>query len=150
MSDYFGTARLEDWLYEEVFNRVDDLKSPNDLPKEVVTMFEKWRSGVETSIEQWMMSDDGDGNPLSWRDWGRGFDGIPEEDTDLFESMVNLGEQYLLFNPVIDTCDHGHKFAKLKDHPTHEGRPHCPHCLALFFQSKRDGDNHQAKINKPS
>ena len=106
-------------------------------------MFEKWRSEVETSIYQWMLSDDGDGNPLSWRDWGRGFNGIPEEDTVLFESMVNLGKQYLLFNPVIDTCDNGHKFAKLSDHPQRDGRPRCPHCLAIFFDNHRTHQQHK-------
>lgn len=32
---------------------------------------------------------------------------------------------------AIDTCDFGHKFAKLPDHPKNsDGYPRCPHCMA--------------------
>lgn len=31
---------------------------------------------------------------------------------------------------VIDTCDQGHKFAKLADHPLRNGIARCPHCMA--------------------
>jgi len=74
MSDYYGNATLEDWVAEEVMN-VDV------APKEIVALFEKWREPVENSIEAWMDSDRGDG-PRSWRDWGRGYAGIPESDAD--------------------------------------------------------------------
>jgi len=32
---------------------------------------------------------------------------------------------------LIDTCDFGHKFAKLSDHPMRDGNPRCPHCMAI-------------------
>ena len=34
---------------------------------------------------------------------------------------------------VIDTCDNGHKFAKLPDHPVKDGKARCPNCLAIGF-----------------
>lgn len=77
MSDYYGSATLEDWLAEEVFGI-------ESVPREVVVHFEKWRKGVEANIESWMESDDGDGNRLSWRGWGRGYAGIPDEDAAEF------------------------------------------------------------------
>ena len=73
MSDYYGDATLESWLSEEIF-------VGKEVNKEVVSKFEKWRESVENSINSWMESDDGDGNNLSWRGWGRGFSGIPESD----------------------------------------------------------------------
>lgn len=38
---------------------------------------------------------------------------------------------------VIDTCDNGHKFAKLPDHPLKDGRPRCPHCMAVGLDRAR-------------
>ena len=73
MSDYCGNANLEDWLREEIFYG-------KKVPKNVVERFEKWRDAVETNIEQWMLTDDGEGNNVSWRGWGRGFNAIPESD----------------------------------------------------------------------
>ena len=32
--------------------------------------------------------------------------------------------------PVIDTCEMGHQFAKLPDHPRRDGAARCPHCMA--------------------
>jgi len=82
MSDYYGAATLEDWLKEEVFA----VQCP--IPAEVVSHFEEWREGVERNIEAWMDSDDGDGNNLSWRGWGRGFNAISDEDTARFDALV--------------------------------------------------------------
>jgi hypothetical protein len=31
---------------------------------------------------------------------------------------------------VIETCDRGHRFCKLADHPERDGHPRCPHCMA--------------------
>lgn len=42
---------------------------------------------------------------------------------DDLRELVNLAD------PTIDTCDLGHRFAKLPDHPTREGLPCCPHCM---------------------
>lgn len=40
---------------------------------------------------------------------------------------------------VIDTCDQGHRFAKLPDHPTQNaGQARCPHCLVQGMQAVRD------------
>jgi len=82
MSDYYGAATLEDWLKEEVFA----VQCP--IPADVVARFEEWREGVERNIESWMESDDGDGNNLSWRGWGRGFNAISDEDTARFDALV--------------------------------------------------------------
>ena len=137
MSDYYGNAVLEDWLYEEVFNQIPSVTKPEELPPEVVALFEKWREGVESNIESWMCSDDGDGNSLSWRGWGRGFYAIPDSEDAEFEKRVALGVMIMKHNPVIDTCDQGHQFAKLEDHPLNDqGQARCPHCLSLGFDKK--------------
>lgn len=43
---------------------------------------------------------------------------------------------------IIETCEFGHKFAKLPDHPTKDGVARCPHCMAegLDRIRKRDAD----------
>lgn len=92
MSDYYGKATLEDWLAEEVFN----LPNGTTVPKEVVSKFEKWRSSIEADIESWMESDDGEGNNLSWRGWGRGFSSIPDEDDDDFDRIVEESKSELI------------------------------------------------------
>lgn len=82
MSDYYGDSTLEDWLAREVFY-------VEEVHPEIVKRFEEWREGIENDIERWMGSDDGDGNPLSWRGWGRGFSSISDEDMLRFESLVD-------------------------------------------------------------
>lgn len=81
MSDYGGNSTLEDWLAREVF-------FVEEVHPEIVKRFEEWREGIENDIERWMESDDGNGNPLSWRGWGRGFSSISDEDMLRFESLV--------------------------------------------------------------
>ncbi len=85
MSDYYGTATLEDWLKEEVFC----IKEP--IPPAAVLLFEGWREDVEASISAWMDSDDGFSNNLSWRGWGRGFCAIAESDETRFDDAVQQG-----------------------------------------------------------
>lgn len=138
MSDYYGSATLEDWLYEEVFaGKVPSLTKSEDIPRHIVTMFEKWREGIERSIESWMESDDGYGNNLSWRDWGRGFYGIPDEDDEVYTELAGIAITLMKFNPVIEECNQGHKFAKLEDHPLNDlGQARCPHCLSIGFDKK--------------
>lgn len=87
MSDYYGSATLEDWLAEEVFSR-------DTVPPEVVALFERWRSGVEHDIESWMDSDDGDGR-RSWRGWGCGFNAIPDADDVAFDVAVDEGKRLM-------------------------------------------------------
>lgn len=89
MSDYYGNDTLEDWLKEEVFG----VSEP--VPKEIVELFEEWREGVENNISAWMGSDDGYGNALSWRGWGRGFQGIPDEDDESFDEALEKGKAFL-------------------------------------------------------
>lgn len=84
MSDYYGEAKLEDWLAEEVF-------AIDVVPKHVVEKFEKWRDGVESNISSWMDTDDGYGNNLSWRGWGRGFNGVPDDDDVEFGKAIKFG-----------------------------------------------------------
>lgn len=78
MSDYYGNAKLEDWLKEEVFGY--------DIEEEKLKLFEEFREGIESNIESWLDSDDGYGNNLSWRGWGRGFNGI--QNMEKFENIV--------------------------------------------------------------
>lgn len=42
------------------------------------------------------------------------------------------------YNPVIDTCDQGHKFAKLPDHPKRDGISRCPYCMAIGLDGARE------------
>lgn len=88
MSDYCGDATLEDWLAEEVF-------CVPEVPAAVVARFERYREDVERDINAWLDSDDGDGNPLSWRGWGRGFNAIPDEDT-VFNQLVGSTRQAVI------------------------------------------------------
>jgi hypothetical protein len=39
--------------------------------------------------------------------------------------------------PVIDTCDHGHTFAKIEGHPTKDGNPQCPNCMSIGLAAAR-------------
>jgi hypothetical protein len=87
MSDYYGSATLEDWLSEEVFDG-------HPVTPEVVVLFERWRSGVQASIESWMDSDDGEGR-RSWRGWGRGFNAIPDADDVDFDVAVDEGKRLM-------------------------------------------------------
>jgi hypothetical protein len=81
MSDYYGIPTLESWLENELF-------TINNIPEEVVKLFERWRGPIESSVESWMDSDDGDGN-ASWRGWGRGYAQIPDDDdADLDEAIA--------------------------------------------------------------
>lgn len=42
------------------------------------------------------------------------------------------------FNPIIDTCDFGHNYAKLPDHPKDtSGRPRCPVCMSSGLDGAR-------------
>jgi hypothetical protein len=45
--------------------------------------------------------------------------------------------------PVIDMCEMGHRFAKLDDHPTKDGSPRCPHCMALGLDAARAQNERQ-------
>lgn len=85
MSDYYGSATLEDWLAEEVF------EMPS-VPANVVALFEQWREDIEYNIQSWMDSDDGEGRS-SWRAWGRGF--TPVENDKEFDEAVTAGRKLL-------------------------------------------------------
>lgn len=87
MSDYYGEATLEDWLVEEVFGM-----EHKPLPHSVVELFEPWRKDIERNIEMWMDSDDGYGNRLSWRGWGRGFEAVGGKDYDTFLENIKKAE----------------------------------------------------------
>lgn len=43
----------------------------------------------------------------------------------------------LIAQAVIETCDFGHKFAKLPDHPKKDGLARCPHCMASGLDAVR-------------
>jgi hypothetical protein len=87
VSDYYGGASLEDWLEEEVFH--------HRVSPRVVSKFERWREAIESNIDAWLDTDDGDGHQLSWRGWGRGFYAIPEEDIEAFDRLVDECRQQL-------------------------------------------------------
>jgi hypothetical protein len=106
MSDYYGGATLEDWLQEEVF------RTREPLPSLVVSLFECWREGIEANIRAWMESDDGDGNHLSWRGWGRGFYAVADSDESRFDNAVRQGRLMISSNLQIETTNH------YQSHPT--------------------------------
>lgn len=149
MSDYFGDANLEDWLYEEVFDKITTLGSADDLPEEIVAMFEKWRRGVEASILGWMESVDEAGNPTSWRGWDRGFEGIPDDDEALFDKLVKLATTYMTLETILDVCSHGHEFARMNNHPLKkDGQPHCLVCLAAWYDEQDEGDHDDNQVTQ--
>lgn len=43
----------------------------------------------------------------------------------------------LLSSVTIDTCDFGHKFAKLPDHPQKNNQARCPYCMAEGLDALR-------------
>ena len=50
---------------------------------------------------------------------------------------------------VIDTCDQGHKFAKLPDHPRRDGLARCPHCMAIGLDAataERDAAHNELSL----
>ena len=71
MSDYYGSATLEDWLAEEQFGVAQ-------VPQCVVELFEQWREQIENSIEDWQVSG------IGWRQWGRAFPHLDHEETALW------------------------------------------------------------------
>ena len=87
MSDYYGGANLKDWLEEEVFEC-------NSIPDSIVSKFEKWKEGIEAQIVMWWDTDEGDGE-VSWRGFGRGFYGIPDDDYEEFEKAVEESKEIL-------------------------------------------------------
>ena len=48
---------------------------------------------------------------------------------------------------VFDTCDHGHRFAKMPDHPKRDGIARCPHCLVNGIESARESLAVQVSLN---
>ncbi|TVZ39402.1 hypothetical protein P886_3806 [Alteromonadaceae bacterium 2753L.S.0a.02] len=44
---------------------------------------------------------------------------------------------------VIETCERGHNFAKLPDHPQKKGESRCPHCMAQVL----DESDSQVDLN---
>lgn len=98
MSYFEDFNTLEKWLAREVF-RV------KEVPPEIVKHFEEWREAIEQDILRWMRSDDGDGNPLSWRGWGRGFASIPDKDDERFETLVMQLKLQLVKEVCVDKID---------------------------------------------
>lgn len=95
MSDYYGTDTLESWLENEVYGR--------EAPPPVVALFERWREEIESSVRSWMESDaDGEGNPYSWRGWGRGYGSIAEAERDAAEAAYREG--LTLLDKAPDLC----------------------------------------------
>lgn len=56
------------------------------------------------------------------------------ENADLRRRLEEV-ERKLADAPVIDTCDQGHKFSKLPDHPLHDGQARCPHCMEIWLNN---------------
>lgn len=69
MSDYYGSATLEDWLAEEQFGVAH-------VPQCIVDLFEPWREQIENSIEDWQVSG------IGWRTWGRAVPHLDREGTN--------------------------------------------------------------------
>lgn len=49
------------------------------------------------------------------------------------------------YDVVIDTCDHGHKFAKLEGHPYRNGRPQCPNCMSEGLRKQAEVEDGMLK-----
>lgn len=48
--------------------------------------------------------------------------------------------------PIIDMCDQGHRFAKLPDHPTWDGRARCPHCMVVGLKALENAERVQDRM----
>lgn len=100
MSDYYGDATLESWLIEEVLDtppvRLDPDRFEDFVRTHVSGLFEPWRDIIEADINNWMASDDGEGNPLSWRGWGRGYANIPNGDNAIIETRIKVSNQKII------------------------------------------------------
>lgn len=47
------------------------------------------------------------------------------------ETLAELFGSVIVDVPLIETCDVGHKFAYLADHPMRDGHARCPHCMII-------------------
>lgn len=59
---------------------------------------------------------------------------IEKEAESLVQESLALNKQPAL----IETCDQGHKFIKLPDHPKHDGMARCPYCMATGLDAARE------------
>lgn len=59
---------------------------------------------------------------------------IEKEAESLVQESLALNKQPAL----IETCDQGHKFIKLPDHPKHDGMARCPYCMATELDAARE------------
>lgn len=62
---------------------------------------------------------------------------LQSQAADEIERLYGEVADSALGKVIIDRCDYGHQFAKLVDHPVRDGKPRCPHCLAIGFDSQR-------------
>ncbi len=99
MGDYYGNATMGDWLKFEVLYSLDD------LPDNIVEMFEEWSDAIVHNIDNWLSSDDGYGRSVSWQAWGRGYSAIPESDNERFKGIVEKAREVLRSMPVVDIID---------------------------------------------
>jgi len=87
MSDYYGSATLEDWLGEELFGVAC-------VPCCVVDLFEEWREQIENSIESWQLSG------IGWRSWGRAFPTLDTEETARWFTAEEKSKELLKALPI--------------------------------------------------
>ncbi len=80
MSSYDGIATLESWLEHEVFEF--------ELTDSEIEYFEKWRDQLERHLENYLDTDDGEGNNTSWRGFGYGFNCFSEAEEIEFDIIV--------------------------------------------------------------
>jgi hypothetical protein len=58
---------------------------------------------------------------------------------DIHEPLTEAADRIEeLEKRVLETCEHGHDFVYLADHPVADGRKRCPHCLAIGKDRQRD------------
>ena len=62
-----------------------------------------------------------------------------EQELDKLAELLDEAATALTAQPpaAIDTCDFGHRFAKLEDHPKKGGMSRCPHCMAKGLDAQR-------------
>lgn len=111
--------------------------SPKELLLEMGYVVDKhldvpeWIKRMDTSID-WDLLERHMDDPLTKADKKYNFNRIrcffQEQAKKVVEPASKPDTELVI---VIDTCDHGHKFAKLPDHPTKDGKARCPNCMAI-------------------
>lgn len=106
----------------------------------------EWIKRLDTSID-WKALEEHMDHPLTKADKRYNVNRIRcffEEQEKLKATSANESTDDKL-TIVIDTCDHGHKFAKLPDHPRRHDMSRCPYCMSVGLDLAREQKEKQLK-----